>query len=180
MNRTDALYLRSSSLPLQHGMALVVVLLLLLLMTLMGLASMRGTVLDERMSANHFSRSLAFQSAEAALRQGEALALRNPTPPLAGCDQMGLCATPESAAQVLDRWHDQNFQQWVDASAPYGSVANKAQYFVEYMGLAPSWPGCNREIGTSANCLSRRYRVTARSIAADNAQVMLQSYIAAP
>src|SRR3546814_12700111 len=57
----------------QRGVALVIVLILLLVMTLLGLASMRGTLLEERMSGNLFDRSLAFQAAEAALRPGEAL-----------------------------------------------------------------------------------------------------------
>lgn len=56
----------------QRGAALVIVLLLLLVMTLLGLASLRATLLEERMTGALFDRSLAFQAAEAALREGEA------------------------------------------------------------------------------------------------------------
>ena len=55
----------------QRGAALVTVIVLLLVMTLLGLVSVRATVLEERMSAGMYDRSLAFQAAEAALREGE-------------------------------------------------------------------------------------------------------------
>jgi type IV pilus assembly protein PilX len=50
---------------------LVVALILLVVATLLGLAASRGTLLQERMSANSFDRSLAFQRSEAALRAAE-------------------------------------------------------------------------------------------------------------
>lgn len=55
----------------QQGVALVVALVLLLVVTIIGLASMRGTSMQERISANMYDRSLAFQRAEAALRAAE-------------------------------------------------------------------------------------------------------------
>lgn len=164
----------------QRGVALVIVLILLLVMTLLGLASMRGTLLEERMSGNLFDRSLAFQAAEAALRQGEALAVTKPVFPTAGCDAAGLCAQPAPAAGLLDRWLDPVFNGWVNATVSLGATAGTPQYFIEDMGLAPNWPGCNRELDVSPNCMSRRFRVTARSVAAGRAQVILQSNVAAP
>ena len=55
----------------QRGVALVVVLILLLIVTLLGLASMRGALLEERMSGNLYDRSLSFQAAERALREAQ-------------------------------------------------------------------------------------------------------------
>ena len=55
----------------ERGAALIVVLILLLVMTLLGLASLRGTLMEERMSANMYDRSIGFQAAEAALREAE-------------------------------------------------------------------------------------------------------------
>jgi type IV pilus assembly protein PilX len=55
----------------QRGVALVVALILLVVATLLGLAASRGTILQERMSANSYDRSLAFQRSEAALRAAE-------------------------------------------------------------------------------------------------------------
>lgn len=55
----------------QKGAALLVALILLLIATIAGVASIRGTSVQERMSANMYDRSIAFQSAEAALRAAE-------------------------------------------------------------------------------------------------------------
>ncbi|MFZ5655908.1 MAG: PilX N-terminal domain-containing pilus assembly protein [Pseudomonadota bacterium] len=45
--------------------------MLLLIVTLLGLAGIRGAMLQERMAANAYARAQAFQAAEAALREGE-------------------------------------------------------------------------------------------------------------
>lgn len=55
----------------QRGVALVVILMLLLVVTLLGLAGIRGALLQERMAANAFARAQAFQAAEAVLREAE-------------------------------------------------------------------------------------------------------------
>ena len=68
----------------QAGASLLVVLILLLVMTLLGLAALRGTLLQERMSANLLDRNLNFQAAEAALREGEDLAQAQAAPPAEG------------------------------------------------------------------------------------------------
>ncbi|PCD00818.1 PilX N-terminal domain-containing pilus assembly protein [Halopseudomonas pelagia] len=56
----------------QKGAALLVALIMLLISTLIGLASIRGTTLNEKMSSNMFDRSIAYQAAESALRMAEA------------------------------------------------------------------------------------------------------------
>jgi len=56
----------------QSGISLLAVMLLLIIMTLLGLAMLRSSLLEERMSANLYDRSLAFQQAESALREAEA------------------------------------------------------------------------------------------------------------
>lgn len=62
----------------QNGAALVAGLVLLLIMTLIGLAAMRTTTMQERMSGAVLDQNRAFQAAEAALRAGErALAVPN-------------------------------------------------------------------------------------------------------
>ena len=55
----------------QNGMVLVISLILLLVMTLLAIASMQGSTLQERMAGNAHNQQSAFQSAEAALRTGE-------------------------------------------------------------------------------------------------------------
>ncbi|MGE3106281.1 MAG: PilX N-terminal domain-containing pilus assembly protein [Lysobacterales bacterium] len=165
-----------------QGAALVVVLILLLLMTLLGLASLRGTLLEERMGANLLDRSLAFQSAEAALRVGEARLAAFPLPvfPAVGC-VAGLCAQPVPAIGTPDRWLDPAFAGWINAGVNLGGgAAVQPQYFIENLGLGPKWVACDQAVPVSPSCMRPRYRVTARSSAVDRAQLILQSNFAAP
>ena len=53
--------------PKQRGAVLIVSLIFLLVMTILILASMRGTVMQERMAGNLYDRSLAFQAADRAM-----------------------------------------------------------------------------------------------------------------
>ena len=55
----------------QHGAVLYVALIMLLLLALLGIAGMRVTTLQERMSANYRSENLAFQNAESLARTTE-------------------------------------------------------------------------------------------------------------
>lgn len=166
----------------QQGAVLVVVLVLLLVMTLLGLASLRGTVMEERMTANLRDRGLGFQAAEAALREAEAQVLANghagfPAIGGGGCNG-GLCDTPDPT--LPERWLNEAGGYWTNAAAAMGGLAIAPQYFVEYMGEAPSWPKCDSEIPVHPLCLKPRYRVTARSTAANRATVILQSNFAGP
>ncbi|MBB1060352.1 pilus assembly protein [Lysobacter spongiae] len=166
----------------QEGAVLIVVLILLLVLTLLGLASLRGTVMEERMTANLRDRGLGFQAAEAALREAEARILANghagfPAAGAGGCNGP-LCDTPDGIQ--ADRWWNAAAAYWTNANAGVGNIAIRPQYFVEYMGEAPSWPKCDSEIPVHPLCLKPRYRVSARSSADDRATVILQSNFAGP
>ena len=65
---------RSPGMRRQSGAVLVIGLIILVVLTLLGVQGMRTNVAQERMASNMRERNLAFQAAEAALRQGEALA----------------------------------------------------------------------------------------------------------
>lgn len=160
----------------QRGATLVVVLILLLVMTLLGLASLRGTVLEERMSANLLDRSLGFQVAESALREAEGRLEAAPTFPGAGCNA-GICATPDPAA--TERWLDSGFTGWVNAAA-VDSKVNAPQYFIENMGMGVNWPKCDAlpPNKRSPLCLTPRYRITSRSSQDGRATVILQAMYA--
>lgn len=159
----------------QRGVSLLIVLILLLIMTLLGLAILRGTMMEERMTANMYERSLAFQAAESALRQGELVAQAAPAPPGSGCNSAGVCAAPNP--MLADRWADPSFTGWVEATPIAGAkpAPPPAAYFVEHMGEAPTWPGCDRQIPMPALCMAPSYRVTARSTDADRSTVLVQS-----
>lgn len=55
----------------QQGVVLVVSLLMLLVLTMIGLAATRGTTIEQRMTVNQNDQEMAFQAAEAGLRNGE-------------------------------------------------------------------------------------------------------------
>ena len=57
----------------QTGAALITGLILLIVMTLIGVTAMQTTALEERMAGNMRDQNLAFQAAEAGLRDAEAL-----------------------------------------------------------------------------------------------------------
>lgn len=162
----------------QRGISLVIVLMLLLIMTLLGLAVLRSTLLEERMSANLYDRSLSFQAVEGALREAEAAIAANPVEPAAAaaCDGNGVCPARDPAAGLPDRWLDPTFNDWIEADVDLGASKTAApEYFIEYMGKAPTWPGCDRKVPVDALCMSPRYRITARSQADGRAAVLLQT-----
>src|SRR3546814_12468600 len=56
---------------MQNGSALIISLVFLLILTMIGIASIQDSTLQERMAGNERDKNLAFQAAEAALRVGE-------------------------------------------------------------------------------------------------------------
>lgn len=164
----------------QRGATLLVALILLAIMTVLGLAAMRGTLLDERMTASLYDRGLAFQASEAALREAETAMATTPSSafPGGGCNASGLCAPIDRASNptALDRWFDPAFAGWFRASfAPGPALAERPEYFVETMGPAPNWAGCEQEVPIHPNCMTPRYRITARGGSQGRSRVVLQT-----
>lgn len=188
----------------QKGVALVIALVLLVVVTLVGLAAIRGTSLQEKMAGNTLDRAQAFQVAEATLE----LAARSILPPAAapvssnynvqGVTDCATAACSDNPAASIP-----NASQWQKVSAIDGSGAvgnttnivsiygNKPSYLIQYMGNCSSSgtgnfvftndqneQGGGGSMKTSNTC----YRITARAGgAADRAQIVLQAvYRAAP
>lgn len=174
----------------QRGNTLLVVLVLLLVMTLLALASLRIGNLEERMTANLFDRGLAFQAAEAALREGEALARSSSTPPAAGSDCVnGLCGKPQSV--LTEEQVTALFKKSARRASPLEkntlAVPNpdNVRYLVVHRGRAESTHGCSRVLGPGGAikdplCLVEAYQVEARYEAPDRATVALRSVVHVP
>ncbi len=94
----------------QRGAALIVALVLLLVVTVLGVTSMRTTTLQERMAGNLRDNHLAFQAAEAALRDGEEL-LQGATVP--AFDGSGGLLPRQSGAGSAEYW---NAHAWLTNS----------------------------------------------------------------
>lgn len=170
---------RSDSPCHQRGVALIISLILLVITTLLGLAAIRSITQEERMAGQSYSRSLAFQATESALRQAEALVEANqPVPTTTTCAVIsGVMTCPTPAATDTPRWDDDSFASWTNLSAVgSGALAITPQYFVEYLGNTfPCDP-----TDTVNNQICKRYRITARSAArgGSTTAVMLQSVYA--
>jgi len=172
----------------QSGAALIVVLLLLLVITVLGLAAMRGTVMQERMSGNTNARAKAFQFAEAVLREAETVAASPSRPPIpaTGCAN-GMCAMVP--VNETPAWESPTF--WTSASNGFRVSGVElqdadfdliARYVIEDMGEgnSPS-AGCTSDIDMSAptcagtNGNAQNFRITAYARLGDGAEVALQS-----
>lgn len=167
----------------QRGAALMVVLVLLLIMTLLGLSSLRGTLMSQRMAANTYDRNISLQAAESALREGEAVVATGTLTSAAFTNPCtaGKCAQQTAAVGTSERWADPSFSGWQTGSMLSADAYMTPQYFIELMGNAPNWPGCDQEIPMHPNCLTPRYRITARNLNpatagnSDRSLVVLQS-----
>ena len=172
----------------QHGVALVVALVLLVVVTLVGLAAIRGTTLQQKMTSNFYDREISFQAAEAALRAGEAWATANPTNTtnLRNCTNQQCIADPfdsggANAAQI---------QSVATSTFDAGTLGTgQPQFVVEFLGACSSTSSGNFQFtndqnnqggGNSLTSSGVCYRVTARAnpaAANDRSQVILQSIV---
>jgi len=62
----------------QNGAVLVVSLLILLVLTLIGVSSMDGSIMEEKMASNSQTASATFQKADSAIREALFIELANP------------------------------------------------------------------------------------------------------
>ena len=165
----------------QTGAALIVVLMMLVVITLLGLASMRGAIMQERMAANTISRSMAFQVAEAGLRQAE-IVVRDSTLgfPSSGCSA-GLCATPLPNADApwaaASFWVSGQFRQGSAVSTVNGSITPR--FVIENFGTSVNGGGASDCIDLSKPCIATSeqsvFRITSYAATATGAEVIVQS-----
>lgn len=172
----------------QRGAALLVALILLIVITLVGLAAIGTTLLQNKMSANQYDRQIAFQSAEAALRVAAATLQGNPSLNIRDCSQSGsgapvctgnpfndACAVNASLTGCMSA-ADIYAVPKTDTSGSGtgfdpGSIASgQPQYVIEYMGTQTQAYGAQsancQQANSKLTCGStnfKMYRVTARS-----------------
>lgn len=183
----------------ERGVALLVALILLVVITLVGLAAIGTTILQNKAAANQYDRQVAFQSTEAALAQAQAFITTNANPgnPLpAGIEDCstptGVGGAPTNACGANPFNDPSNTGITIQAATNVGTGAGGAaaagtpQYVVQYMGkyVAPTPKarqiGGQQPYGAGARNLSTDYyRITARSAdpttATGRAIVTLQS-----
>ena len=173
----------------QRGVALVVALLLLLVITIVGLAAVRSTTMQQKMTSNFQDRQIAFQAAEAALREGE-VAVQAAVANSAFYN----CAYDSGNNCLTNPFVDPNVSQGWVVSVPKsdfdaGSLAaDQPEYVIQYLGKGyvdspvkvlsgGSQSNCDGEYPLPSSCPDF-FRITARSgpaNAGDRATVTLQS-----
>lgn len=183
---------RQPNLHSQRGATLLVALVMLIVMTLLGLASIRGTSMQEKMGANMYDRSLAFQAVESALREAEAsitvtttvtnsnglYCLPGGTPPLCAISapapasgEEGSEESTPAAPAYAERWNDST-TQWRQATTWWGQIDTAMKARLSDNSNTPpefiiEYMG-EFEDGTgcgrrgSTACRGPRYRITAR------------------
>lgn len=180
----------------QQGAVLIVSLMILVIMTLIGITAMQTTTLEEMMAGNTRDRELAFQSAEVALREGEALVeeLANISNFSDGTTDAGLYgldnAEPDFFAATS--WTTANSRAYGSLSVngvtnePVYGVASTPRYIIRYITMIETEQrtlnvgrGSGRGYTSSNTAIDDvyKFRITARGTGgSDQAQVLLQSY----
>jgi type IV pilus assembly protein PilX len=161
----------------QRGAALITGLIFMVVLTLLAVAAMRTTSLDEKMAGNALSQAAAFQAAEAALRQGifavRSGAVSSVSSFSAGCAS-GLCLpatgiNPPAWVTVFPFGQTAQSPSAVTYSGTQlAGLANQPlpiqpQYILELLPDVPVPSGNSRGIGrSSSGGTSTPFRVTAR------------------
>lgn len=168
----------------QRGAALLVALILLIVITLVGLAAIATTILQNKMTANQYDRQIAFQATEAAMRQA-AVAITSDagvtvtTPAPTGIED---CSTPSGDTTptnvcLTDPFKDTNANLVITSVPASGSTAAfdagalaaaQPQYVIQYMGCFQGPQGSIVDIsipgaGSGITSDFYFYRITARS-----------------
>ena len=176
----------------QRGVALVVALILLVVITLVGLAAVRGTIMQQKMAANMYDRQIAFQSAEAAMRAAAASIPTSPGDVARNCQSASVvCLSDPFNDPKLPAGSIKTLAKGTGTGQyTAGTLANgQPQYVIENMGNFQD-ASANTGFDQSANShnygvnggaiTNVYYRVTARSgdpTKGDRAVVVLQAMI---
>lgn len=172
----------------QRGAALAISLIFLLILTLLGITAMSGSTVQERLAGNQRDLELAFEAAEAALRDGEIDLINRtapPTPVTGAC--AGSCPVWELNARDFtteaETWWQSNAQEYRSAgsadlkpAAGASPLAEDPYFVIEERDFVRD----TTQVPTTYGGPSGRYfyRVTARAVgASDDAVSILSSTV---
>lgn len=153
----------------EDGAALIVGLVLLLAITLIAVAGMQNSTLQERMAGNLYDHHLAFQAAEGALRHAQATFSRDAAMPV--IDHGNSTATEQELWDAYLR-ESGNVAIYNPSHIPAGTLASFPRYVIEELPPAEDLDLAADEVVTE----NRNYRVTVRAEGGTpGAVVILQS-----
>lgn len=159
----------------QAGVSLLVVLILLLVTSVLGIAVLRSSMMQERMSGNMYDRSLAMQAAEMGLNAGQQALASAPkwqdTVPVAqDCTDSSICPTFTKLADAT--WAAGPTLGASDTNVPDTS----SQYWIEYLGINQTHMETGGVIPAAETAtLGPMFRITSSSQGEGRAQVTLQN-----
>lgn len=162
----------------ESGAALVISLVFLLVITLMAVASMRTTILQERMAGNTRDRNVAFQAAESGIREAEVFI--ESLSSLGSFDGSGgLYGQTDAEPDYYDftMWSDGT--SYVTATESYGAY-NAPRYYIKHFTTVVGTEGAMNMSGYGDNKGAGDvsiFRITGRGTGAgaDSAEVILRS-----
>ncbi len=159
----------------QSGISLVLALLFLALLSILGLMGMGVSTLETLMAGNTQDRTLAFNAAEAALRDCEAVLQGAGLPAFDGTNGMYQPAAPGSTPvwKAID-WNAAGTTR-IHATTPAGAAA-APRCIIEELPPVPGMGGNNSLAGGRPVPDDGLYRITARGVGAKPGSVVfLQS-----
>ena len=163
----------------QQGAVLMVSLILLLVLTIIGVAAMQNTSLEEKMSGNVRDRNLAFQNAESAIREAEQFI--EGIVSLGGFNgTSGLYGETDATPSYYDTATWASSGTHVQSSTDYGAYESP-RYFIKQFTVVTGTEGALNLSGYGDNKGSGDitiFNITARGTggAQDSAEVILRSY----
>ena len=165
----------------QTGVVLFVGLLLLTVLSMLAVSSMQTASLQELMAGNSKDQTVAFEAAEAALIQGEAL-LDSGSVFLADFDTQGADGLYEELYDEvwmdIPVWTDSNSAK-VTGFGQNGHVAEEPRFVIQHVAtVVPDSESLNLDNTYNTNTESRSelFKITARGVGSSkNTQVFLES-----
>lgn len=161
----------------QRGAALIVALILLIVITLVGLAAIGTTLIQNKATSNQYDRQIAFQSAEAAMRVALVELINNSNPPVS----TRKCGHDSASSDCLaNPFADPNLPTGSIITVAAGNAANQftagsnspmqPQYVIQDLGnnWSTQSPGSSNGVvcnygACNPNGPAQYWRVTARS-----------------
>ncbi|MBD2859874.1 hypothetical protein IB286_12760 [Spongiibacter sp. KMU-158] len=160
----------------QAGMVLLVSLVFMLIITIIGSEAMLSATLQERMAGNTKESSLAFQAAEASLREAEQVLAGVNVGPFNGT--LGMYQSCPDAADERDAcdspdWQDYDSTGWVSVANFDSKAAKQPEYIIERM--TSSQVGVEVLDSDRVVPTAGFYRVLARGYGASNRSMVVLS-----
>lgn len=162
----------------QRGMVLIISLVMVLLMSIMALSAIRGSGMQELMAGNMRDNNLAFQAAEAGLREAESVLDQDILPAFDGSVAGFIAASPNSIRAGY--WHNYDWSNSVVADhLELEWLANQPRYVIEEMRYLPTAGsgGSGIDFASSLNAEDAViYRITSIGIGgSQDSRVILQT-----